>query len=260
MRLKSSGVTGVVALLISLFLTMGVVHAQVQPTAVRAIVGEVDAGHHVTIDVEVRFLGIENALGGSLNYDPTELSYVGFKNPLVYPSATIFINPIRTAEGKLGFLYGIPAGRVFPAGSGKILSFEFVVLKPGRLSLSFTDVPVIREVVNVRAVPIPSDFQGGVVETPLPSLEYFYVGPTRGFGPAWVLFGGFSGAEKLVVLAFTDINAPAEEGRAVGEILPGQWGKFECAVQSGITYFRVVPMSGGQPWGEIPGTIAVMRQ
>lgn len=261
MRLKVRSMAGVVIMFVLLCMTTGAAFGRAQAqTIVRVVPGEVTPDRHVTVSIEANFLGIENSFGASLEYNPEEFSFVGFKNPFAYPSAVFFINPLRVSEGKLGFLYGLPAGRVFPAGAGKVLSFEFVVLRPGKLTINFGDAPVIREIVDVRAQVVPSDFQSGVIETPLPSLAFFYVGPTRGTGSAWVLFGGFEGAEKLVVMAFTDINAIAEEGRVVGEILPGQWGKFECAVQSGITYFRVVPMSGGQPWGEIPGTIAVMRQ
>lgn len=259
MRLKVSSVTFAVTLLVFVFVGASAVCAQAQTTVLRAVVGEMGTDHHVTVTIEVGFLGIENALGGSLNYDPAELSYVGFKNPLTYPSATIFVNPLRVAEGKLGFLYGFPAGRVFPAGNGKILSFEFVVLKPGKLSLNFTDTPVVREVVNVRAIPIPSGFIGGVVETPLPSLAFFYAGPTRGVGPAYVLVGGLEGADKGVVVAFTDYDSAGEGGEVVGEINPGEAKRFVYPARTGITYFRVFPVSNGSPWGTLPWTTAVGR-
>lgn len=253
-------VTGMVTLLISFFLMVGAARVQAQTTTIRAIVGEVQTDRHVIVAVEVAFLGVENSLGGSLNYDPTELNYLGFSNSSTYPGSVFFLNTLGQAAGRIGFLYGMPGGRVFPAGVGKILTFEFAVLKPGRLSLNFTDIPVIREVVNVRAIPIPSDFQGGVIETPLPSIGLFYTGPTRGFGPAYVLLAGFAGADKGVVVAFTDYQTAGQGGEVVGEIFPGEAKRLEYPARpGGVTYFRIFPMLNGNRWGDIPWTTAVLR-
>lgn len=258
MRLKFFGVVFVAAFLMLACMTTGAAHGRVQTqTVVRAVVGEVTAEHRVTIAVEVGALGIENALGASLIYDPAELSYVGFSNPSPYPGAVFFLNTLRQAEGRIGFLYGMPAGRTFSVGAAQVLRFTFALLKPGKLELSFGDIPVVREVVNVRGQVVESDFRGDTVETPWPSIGTFYAGPTRGVGPIYVIAGGLTGAERGLIVAYND---NVRGSVPVAEIFPGEYKRFVFYPQSGITYFRVVPFVGDMQWGYILYTAAALRK
>lgn len=104
--------------------------------------------------------GNENSVGFSLEFDPKTLSLTSFTISEELPdSRQVFINSNRAAEGKIGFLIGLPPGQNFSAGANELLNITW---KPtdAEPKISFGDSPVYREVVSVDAEILPCDYKG----------------------------------------------------------------------------------------------------
>ncbi len=124
------------------------------------------AGSLVTVPILLAAQGNENSLGLSLNFDPAVLSYRAISNGNNAASAMIFVNTNQIANGRLGFQLGLPAGSSFASGTQQVALVTFALVgnaTPGTSVLSFGDVPVVREIVDAAAAPLPASYIGGVV-------------------------------------------------------------------------------------------------
>lgn len=132
---------------------------------VRVAGGDTVAGQSVSAIVEIVAQGDENSVGFSLSYDAAILS-----NPQVVlandsSSASLVVNNTQAAQGRLGVLLSLPAGQVFAAGTKQLVEITFNTAQTQSYStpLNFNNLPLAREVANLNADPLPTDWTSGTI-------------------------------------------------------------------------------------------------
>ena len=126
-----------------------------------AAVGEV-----VSLPIEVEASGDENAISFSMTFDPAQVSYAGFTLVNAFSGITPISNLIQQAEGRVGFLFGLPFGQGLPAGKTKIGVLQLRVLPAAAgqsVAVAFGDAPIARELSNTVAGSLPANWTAGTV-------------------------------------------------------------------------------------------------
>ncbi len=173
------------------------------PTVVRVVNVQSSPGQQVIVSIESDTQGTENGFGFTLDYDASKLS-----NPLVQkgtdtPTASLI--PNTTQSGKIGVILAMPFGTAVSAGTKQILTIRFDVAAnaPAGLSpLTFSDMPVIREVSDVNAGVLQSIFEDGNVDVLAPSSANISIGGKvltangRGIARAMMTITGSSGETR----------------------------------------------------------------
>ncbi len=114
-----------------------------------------------SIAIELDTQGNENALGFSLQFDPSLAQFVSATLVNELSDATFQVNNLRVAEGFVGLALALPAGRTIPGGTQRLITLKFTstaTRNAGAAAIRFGDVPVAREVVDVNASPVTSAF------------------------------------------------------------------------------------------------------
>lgn len=132
---------------------------------VRVVNANATAGQQTTVAVELEAQGNENAVGFSLIWDTTKLTYVSDAIGAGATNATVNFNRSQTGSGRLGVGLALPAGNVFPVGSQQLVTVTFTANASanGPTSVSFGDQPIGREVVDAAANTLTSAFTAGTV-------------------------------------------------------------------------------------------------
>ncbi len=106
--------------------------------------------HTVTIELDAQ--GDESAIGFSLGFDSTVLTFKNAVKGRDSSDVTLNVNDSRAANGRLGLALTLPAGQVFAAGVRQIILVKFSI-NPNTSATStpieFKDQPIAREVVDV---------------------------------------------------------------------------------------------------------------
>jgi len=91
-------------------------------------------------------VGDENAMGFSLAYDPTSLTFASAD--IGNSASGAFLNVNTNESGKLGFAVALSTGNTFAAGTQQVVTMTFISAPygNGKTTLTFTDSPVLREV------------------------------------------------------------------------------------------------------------------
>ena len=145
----------------------------VQSREIRVVNTSGVSGQSVSVAVELIAQGNENALGFSLNF-PTAI----FSNPTAAigsgaTSATLNVNTLQAASGRVGVAMALPTGQVFIAGTRQlvVLTFSVAANAPaGPAAITFGDLPIAREVSDANANSLATTFTAGdvVVQQPNP--------------------------------------------------------------------------------------------
>ena len=124
-------------------------------------------GSNVIVPLQLIAHGDENALGFSVNFDATKLTFVSATAGAQATDATLNTNSSQTSSGKLGIAMAKPSGAVWSAGTQEIVKLTFTLASsvPDTtvVPLTFGDVPVAREISSVAAGPLPAGYQSGSV-------------------------------------------------------------------------------------------------
>jgi hypothetical protein len=142
--------------------------------AVRAVATSGMAGGLVTVPVEIRANGNENALQFSLNYLPSLLTYTGVELGTNFSDATLFVNTSLTAGGRLGIILALPTGATMPAGVQEVVRVTFdtaVRTTPITSPISFGDAPTVRQLVNAQAGTLSATYSQAIVSLAASILE-----------------------------------------------------------------------------------------
>lgn len=123
-------------------------------------------GNQVVIAVELEAQGDEVGVGFTLNFDPAVLS-----NPTNIAlgsgaaGATLTFNDQQAGAGRLGIILDKAPNDPFPAGARQLVTITFDVspTNPSSALLSFGNAPVVQEVVNGTANPLPTVFTPATV-------------------------------------------------------------------------------------------------
>ncbi len=123
----------------------------------------------VVVPINLVAVGDENALGFSINFDPTVLTVTGVTLGSGASGGTVLSNMNLTASGKLGVAVSLPANTAFPAGTQEVVRISFStgpVTDTSITPISFGDQPTLRQVSNPQAIVIPATYAGGTVTIP----------------------------------------------------------------------------------------------
>lgn len=139
---------------------------QQQARALRIPTSTFSRGVENNISIELDAQGNENALGLSLTFDPTQLTFVRAALGSDAPGALFNLNTAQTAQGRLGLGLALQSGQTFAAGTRQIITLTF--LAPANSSvnsttLSFGNEPIAREVVDAAANALPTTYLPGVI-------------------------------------------------------------------------------------------------
>jgi uncharacterized protein (TIGR03437 family) len=126
----------------------------------------------VTVGVELEARGDENALQFSLQFDQAVLSLVRVaRGPQAEAAALFVVNDLMAAQGKLGALLALDAGRSFTAGKHQIAAITFkaaAVTTETTVKIEFGDTPIQRLVGSVNATPLNATYEAGNVRIAAP--------------------------------------------------------------------------------------------
>jgi hypothetical protein len=131
----------------------------------------------VTLDAQ----GTENALGFSLTFDPSLLTYVGTSPGADATGATLLVNSGQAASGRLGYALALGTGNTFASGMRELIraTFKASTSTTGTVSAAFADQPVPRAVSDASANVLSATYANGTVGiNPPPSLTIGLSGQT----------------------------------------------------------------------------------
>jgi hypothetical protein len=111
----------------------------------------------VTITLQAQ--GNENALGFSVNFIPSQLSFVSASNGLDALEAALIVNADRAAAGGLDISLALPPGQRFNTGTRQVVVLTFESLLSDDLPvIGFADQASKLEVVDFNAEELAADF------------------------------------------------------------------------------------------------------
>jgi len=147
------------------------------------------SGQTTAAGVDLVAQGNENALGFSLGFDPTLLSFSGASLGANAAGATVNINTNQTASGRLGVVLALSTGASFPIGTQEVLklSFQAISINTVTSQVSFSDLPVPRQVSDPSATALTASYLDAAVNiNPLPLLNISKAG--QNITLAWPLW------------------------------------------------------------------------
>ena len=122
-------------------------------------------GQIVKVPVSLQAQGDENAIGFTLNFDPTQLAYQGTSLADGLIGVTLQVNAQQAGAGRLGIVLGRSAGQTFVAGAVVLVQTRFTVTgnAGATAAVGYGDAPVFREVVNATADSLAVNYLSGAV-------------------------------------------------------------------------------------------------
>jgi hypothetical protein len=145
------------------------------PPVVQAVSVQAGAGSAVAVAIELVANGTENALGFSLNFNPTILSLSSAElSESAPPDTALVANQDQAGAGRLGLAVALPAGVTWPRGTQALLRVRLnssPVPNPITTPLTFGDAPTLRQVSDREAKVLPSVFTDGTVTLLAASFE-----------------------------------------------------------------------------------------
>ncbi len=183
---------------------------QQQERTVRVKEATFQRGLDNELQVELVSQGNENAIGFSLNFDITQLAFIGASLGADATAALLNINTTRLTEGRIGIGLALPSGQAFAAGIRQVVRVSFNVPQNSSVNsttVSFGDLPIARETADVNANVLPAIYTPGVITINppvnlVPSLTSLDPGIVIVRGPSFTLtVNGANFVNGAVVLA-----------------------------------------------------------
>lgn len=138
---------------------------------VRVTDAKVAAGQTFDVTLELVGVGDENAVGCSLEFDPARLAYHSAALGAGVPGATLQVNDLHAAEGRLGLVLAKSVGQAFDAGHSALVAVRFsAVGETGVTRLTLGDHPVVRELAGVSAEVQSADYLAGSINVVQPAV------------------------------------------------------------------------------------------
>ena len=118
-------------------------------------------GAIVTLAVILDAQGNENAFGGTLDFNPTAMSFGGLTSGTDAGAATLDSNLSLVGAGRVGFAVALPPGTTFIAGQKEILRLSLNASNSGTFPVTLSDQIVTRCVSDALAGELPASFDNG---------------------------------------------------------------------------------------------------
>ncbi|MCW5550791.1 MAG: immunoglobulin domain-containing protein [Verrucomicrobiae bacterium] len=118
----------------------------------------------LTVPVRLVANGEENALGFSINFDPTLLNYTSMKLGEDAPDALLLANTNQLGNGRIGVVLALSSSATFAAGNHELVRLEFttaLVTEATEATITFGDVPIRRQMSDTLGNPLPATYTGG---------------------------------------------------------------------------------------------------
>jgi hypothetical protein len=131
-------------------------------------------GEAGSVPVTLTSLGTENALGFSLAFDPTLVTYVGTSAGTDAAGATLLVNSSQAASGHLGYALALGTGNTFLTGARELIrvTFKASSTASGTVATAFADQPVPRAISDALADVVPASYSSGTIAVdPPPRLD-----------------------------------------------------------------------------------------
>jgi hypothetical protein len=122
------------------------------------------------VSVMLAAQGNENALSGSISFDPALGTFLGGALGSDASGATLYLNTSQAASGRLGFALAFGPGTVLVAGNKELARLNFRASAAGTFNTVFGDEPVPREISDAFANPLSVSFLSGSVLINSPPL------------------------------------------------------------------------------------------
>jgi uncharacterized protein (TIGR03437 family) len=169
---------GVLVLLGCLWFSNGRLNASAQTSReVRVANATALAGQSITVPIELVSQGDENAIGFTLNFNPSLLTYQsGALGNGVLAGSAFFINPVFAGSGRVGITLALPTDQKFQAGVRQAFTVTFSVAgnATGTTQISFVDNPTVRDVSDANGNSLPSNYTAGTISfaqtNPVPTI------------------------------------------------------------------------------------------
>jgi hypothetical protein len=147
-------------------------------------------GQTGTITVNLDAQGNENAIGFSLAFDPSVLSYTSASLGSDAAGAAMDVNANEASSGRLGVILALqPTYATFTPGTRQVAKVTFQAVTPTSAdsAVALTDTPVRREVADTNAFPLVALYADGTISlNPKPSLTITHSG--QNISLAWPLW------------------------------------------------------------------------
>jgi Concanavalin A-like lectin/glucanases superfamily len=124
------------------------------------------AGGPVSVGVLIIANGNENAMGFSLNFDTTKLTYTGATTGSGAPGAVLDVNTIHTNSGELGLSLSLPPNATFAAGTQQVLFVNFastINTNASVTTISFGSQPTPLQLYDAQLNVLLGDYANGSV-------------------------------------------------------------------------------------------------
>jgi Calx-beta domain-containing protein/IPT/TIG domain-containing protein/uncharacterized protein DUF4214 len=148
-------------------------------------------GQNNAVKIELDAQGDENALGFSLSFDTSKMSFSSAAVGGGASTATLNVNQSQAVNGRIGLALALPAGQSFTAGTRHVVlvTFNVPVNSLGATALAFEDQPVPREMADSAANTLGGNYSGGIIniQHPAPLLGAIAPDSVTAGGSAFVL-------------------------------------------------------------------------
>lgn len=118
------------------------------------------------IAIEIEAEGDENAIGLSVEFDPTALSFVSATAGSSLENPLLNVNSNQAANGRVGLAMALPAGKALKAGKQILVQVKFTGLTANNAAstaLSFGDQPIRRQLADANANSISGSYENGTI-------------------------------------------------------------------------------------------------
>ncbi len=124
-------------------------------------------GQSGTVFVNLKALGNENALGFTLSFDPSVLTYTrtGTGSDLSAAGGSMIVNETQKASGRVSLMMGLQPGASFAAGDQQVaqVSFSARASVSGKYPVTLLSQPVACQVSDPAAVPLAAGYVNGAI-------------------------------------------------------------------------------------------------
>lgn len=134
--------------------------------ALRVVNANFQRGQINTLEIEIEAEGDENALGFSLNFDPSVLAFISAEAGSGVSGAQLNYNSNQAANGRLGIALALPAGQRMKAGKQTVVIVRFNALASSNAAattINFGDQPIRRQISDVNANLTAASYTDGSV-------------------------------------------------------------------------------------------------
>jgi hypothetical protein len=204
----------------------------------RAADTSIPRGQTNSLTIQLVAQGDENALGFSLYCESNLLSFVEAHLGRDAPGALLNVNTNQAANGRLGIAFSLPAGQTIKAGTNDVLLVSLAALSgtaSASTTINFDDTPIVREVVDTLANPLPALYVSGTITLNVvaPSLNL-----TRS-GSQFIVSWPASATNYVLEAAITLPASNTWTTVGAQPVVDGDQNKVTVPMSNGNKFFRL---------------------